>query len=511
MDLVAIDPASTLPLHRQVYEAIRSAILGGMLAPGERLPATRALAETLTLSRATVVEAYEQLRAEGYIHGRQGSGTYVVPDLPAGDGSGPGLIEETRREKWDGRIQDVPTSAGSLPSSAAGEAGPALSRWGRWMAEGDYANVMPPSGTMEFRSDFRPHRIAPDVFPWDAWRASVEDALATDRSRLLAYPPTAGHPDLRWAIAAHVNRYRGVECDPEQIVVVSGTQQGFNLLTELLLDQGDPVAVEDPGYPAARRALEARGLWVSRVRVDGDGMVVEELAAAGPQRLVHVTASHQDPTGATLSLARRLALLELAKQHGTVIVEDDYDSEFRYEGRPVESLKSLDRHDLVVYEGTFSKSVLSSLRLGFLILPRTMLRPFVAAKGLWDGGTPLLEQAALARFMQSGELEKHIRKMRRLYRARRDALVQALQARFGDRVLIGERHGGLNILVTLDVPLGEDEVIRRAAESGVGLRGAAAYYAVAPEKPTFLMGFAALPEEEIRQGVAGLSSALTSP
>jgi GntR family transcriptional regulator/MocR family aminotransferase len=374
--------------------------------------------------------------------------------------------------------------------------------------EGDNLSVMPPSQPDAFRHDFRPHRIAPDVFPWDAWRSSVEHALSTDRNRMLAYPPTGGHPDLQEAVAAHVARYRGVVCDPEQIVVVNGTQQGLNLLSELLLDPGDPVAVEDPGYPAARRALEARGLLVSRIPVDSDGMAIDELFAAGPQRLIHVTPSHQDPTGATLSLARRLSLLEAAERQRAVIVEDDYDSEFRYEGRPVESLKGLDRHDLVVYAGTFSKSVLSSLRLGFLILPRPLVRPVTAAKALWDGGTPLLEQAALARFMQTGELEKHIRKMRRLYRARRDALVKALHEEFGERVRVGERHGGLNMLVTLDARLAEEEVVRRAAQSGIGLRGAAAYFAEPPRKPTFLMGFAALPEEEVKEAVRALAAAV---
>jgi GntR family transcriptional regulator/MocR family aminotransferase len=503
-DPITIDPDSTLPRHRQVYEAIRAAILAGELEPGARLPATRSLADGLALARATVAEAYEQLRAEGYIRGRHGSGTFVAPDLPAdggggGGGGGPLLRGSALRNTGPGRRLE----AGEDGSVAK----PRLSRWGQRIAANDFLPVMPPTQTAGFRYDFRPHRIAPDVFPWDAWRSSVEYALATDRGRMLAYPPTAGHPDLQQAIAAHVERYRGVVCDPGQIVVVNGTQQGLNLLTELLLDPDDPVAVEDPGYPAARRALEAWGLRVARVRVDGEGMIVDELAAAGPQRLIHVTPSHQDPTGATLSLARRLALLELAERHRAVVVEDDYDSEFRYEGRPVESLKGLDRHDLVVHAGTFSKSVLSSLRLGFLILPRPLVRPFTAAKALWDGGTPLLEQAALARFMQTGELEKHIRKMRRLYRARRDALVMALQEEFGEQVMVGERHGGLNMLVGLNAAIPEDELVRVATEGGVGLRGAASYYSEPPRRPTFLMGFAALPEGEMREGVAALAAA----
>jgi GntR family transcriptional regulator/MocR family aminotransferase len=237
-------------------------------------------------------------------------------------------------------------------------------------------------------------------------------------------------------------------------------------------------------------------------------MVVERLAAMGPQRLIHVTPSHQDPTGTTLSLARRLQLLELVESQHALIVEDDYDSEFRYEGRPVESLKGLDRNDLVVYAGSFSKSVLPSIRIGFLILPRPLVDPFVAARSLWDGGSPLLEQAALARFMQSGDLERHIRKMRRLYRARRDAMVRALSADFGHRATIGERHGGLNMLVSLDLPLAEAAIVRLAAGCDVALRGASPYYATPPKHPTFLIGFSALPEKDIGEGVKALAEAL---
>jgi GntR family transcriptional regulator/MocR family aminotransferase len=310
---------------------------------------------------------------------------------------------------------------------------------------------------------------------------------------------------LREAIAAHVAAYRGVSCSPDQVVIVNGSQQGLNLLTQLVLDAGDRVAVEDPGYPAARLAFEARGLEVTRVPVDEDGLVVDLLAKLEPQRMVHVTPSHQDPTGATLSLGRRLALLELAERSGCLVVEDDYDSEFRYEGRPVESLQGLDRSDLVAYAGTFSKSVLAGLRLGFLVLPLHLVEPFVAAKSLWDIGAPMLEQAALAEFMRSGDFERHIRRMRRLYRLRRDALVAALTETFGQRVTVGERHGGLNVLVTLDLLIGDRDLALRAASASIGLRPASPYYAHPPEQPTFLMGFAALPEKEIRVGIRELA------
>ncbi|MBV9279800.1 MAG: PLP-dependent aminotransferase family protein [Chloroflexi bacterium] len=478
--LLTIDPSSDAALHRQVYDAIRSAILTGQLKPGDRLPPTRVLAEQLSLARMTVAEAYDQLQAEGYLQARQGSGTYVASNLP---GQAPALLGDR--------------SGGDEP--------PRLSAWGRHVTRPEYRALRARGEVSTFRYDFRPHRIAQDHFPWDAWRAAMDRAFARERGALLSYPPPAGHSGLVEEIAAHVRKHRAVSCAPDQIVVVNGSQQGLNLLAQLLLDGGDRAAVEDPGYPPARLVLEARGVRVTRVPVDEDGIVVDRLAA-GPHRLVHVTPSHQDPTGATMSLGRRLALLDVAASAGCLIVEDDYDSEFRYEGRPVESLQGLDSGGRVVYAGTFSKSVLPGLRIGFLILPPILVRPFVTAKSLWDGGVPLLEQAALGEFMRSGEYERHIRRVRRVYRERRDRLVAALDDVFEGRAAVGERHGGLNVLVSLRVPLSEVEVARRGSEAGIGLRPASPYYARPPRLPTFLLGFGAVPPQDIRDGIRLLRS-----
>ncbi len=484
---LAIDPSSAVALHRQVYDALRSAILHGRLRAGDRLPATRVLAEQLSLSRTTVAEAYDQLQAEGYIQGKHGSGTYVAPDLPE---------------------EPMQVTAGDGKQGATARHPVRLSQWGERIATEDYQALFRPPSQDEFQYDFRPHRVAQDLFPWDAWRGAAERALSGDRTRLLFYPPSAGHPELRELVAAHIRRYRAVVCSTDQIVIVNGIQQGLNLLVHLLLEPGDRVAVEDPGYPAARLAFEARGLAVTQAPVDCDGLIVDRLADLPAHRLVHVTPSHQDPTGATLSLTRRLALLELAERTGCLILEDDYDSEFRYEGRPVESLQGLDRNGLVVYGGTFSKSVLAGLRIGFLVLPPALVGPFVAAKSLWDSGAPMLEQAVLAEFMRSGDFERHIRRMRRLYGNRRNALLAALQTCFGDRVEVGERHGGLNMLITLDLPGSDAELARAATGAGIGLRPASPYYSEPPTQPRFLMGFAAMTEEEIEVGVRKLGAVL---
>jgi GntR family transcriptional regulator/MocR family aminotransferase len=487
LDLVlGIDPSSGAALHRQVYEALRTAILNGSLRAGARLPATRALAGQLSLSRSTVADAYDQLQAEGYIEGRHGSGTYVAPNLP----------EEVFHQ-----------AAQPVPPPDRLEHTLRLSSWGNRVVRADRSVSAEAREVKEYSYDFRPHRVAQDMFPWDAWRASVDRALAGNRDALF-YAPAAGHPALRETIAEHVAKHRAVDCTPDRVVIVNGTQQGLNLLAELLLEAGEHVAVEDPGYPAARLALEARGLNVSRIAVDREGMDVQEFSERGPFRLVHVTPSHQDPTGATLSLARRLALLDEADRTDCVIVEDDYDSEFRYEGRPVESLQGLDRGDRVVYAGTFSKSVLAGLRIGFVILPRRLVHQFVVAKQAWDSGAPMLEQVALVEFMRSGAFERHIRRMRRLYHARRDALVDTLADVFGDRIQVGERHGGLNILVSLDSVHPPHVLARRGQAAGIGLRPVSSYYAHPPAQATFLMGFAALPESTIKDGVRLLAHVL---
>lgn len=467
------------PLYRQVYSVLRGHILRGELRPGEKLPPTRTLAETLSVSRATVAEAYEQLRAEGYVRGRTGSGTFVADSIPAGD-----------------RLQSPPDH--QMP--------PALSSWGRRVASMEVSDPVDPANAPRF--DLRPHSVASDVFPWDAWTASVNAALKEDRFNLERYPPSAGLPELRAAIARHLQQFRAVRCTPEQIIVVNGAQQGLNLLAEMLMEPGDIAVVEDPGYPQARLALECRGLTVHRVPVDGEGLVLREVERLPQPRLIHVTPSHQDPTGVTMSLSRRLALLDLAVRGDTVVVEDDYDSEFRYEGRPIEALQSLDRHGRTVYIGSFSKSVLPGLRIGFLAVPDSLAPALLRAKAAWDGGAPALDQAALARFLRSGDYERHIRRMRRVYRSRRDALAHALTAVFGSDVAVPNHRGGLNMLVTLVSSAAAGGVIERAARDGVALRPLDDYFRVMPDRLTFLLGFGALVPEDALPAVKGLSAAV---
>lgn len=471
-------PREGIPLHKQVYEVMRSAILGGHFRAGDQLPPSRKLAAGWGLSRATVAEAYEQLRTEGYVQSRQGSGVYVA-------------------------LAFVETGQTSVPlpvnPPAECRAPVRLSRWAHRITEDHFnALVRPPEpGTPAF--DFRPHRVAADLFPWDAWRMAMERATSREHASLLRYPPAAGYPPLQQAIAAHVRAYRAVQCEPDQVMIVNGSLQGMNLLAQLVLDPGDVVAVEDPGYPTARMVFESHDVEVVQVPVDRDGLQVEQIPAN--VGLIHVTPSHQDPTGSTLSLSRRLELLRRAEHANALVMEDDYDSEFRYDGRPVESLHALDHTGRVLHAGTFSKTFLPGLRMGYMILPSSLVGPFAAAKSLRDGGSALLEQLALAEFIRSGEYERHIRKMRRIYRHRRDVLVECLDATFHDRVSIGGRHGGLNILVALDTPMREADILAQARAAGIGLQGAGAYFSKPPERPHLLLGFAGLDEAHIRGGV----------
>jgi len=469
-DFLQIDPGSPVPLHRQVYDGIREAILGGKLQAGERLPPTRVLAEDLTVSRQTVTDAYEQLQTEGYLEGRRGAGTFVattVPDRSAQPAFSPPL------SRWAKRLPTAPAPA-------------------------------PPA-----RYDFQPDRLAADVFPWDAWDAAVRHASA-EHERLFAPPDPGGHRGLRVAVAEHVRRHRAVPADPERVVIVSGTQQGLNLLALLTLEGGDRAALEDPGYPSARLALEAAGAVISSIPVDAEGIQPGEVDAAGPHRLIYVTPSHQYPTGATLPLGRRLELLEVAYRQQAIIVEDDYDSEFRYEGRPVEALQALDDAGIVVYAGTFSKSLMPGLRLGFLVLPAPLVAPFVAAKAVWDSGTPMMEQSALAAFMESGEYERHIRKMRRVYRARHDALLAALQRYLPHVAEAAPSQGGLSLLVRLNTALDADSIVEHAARAGIAVRAATGLYQRPPDRPALLLGFGGISLEDIDPGIARLAEIIAA-
>ncbi|MCC6791133.1 MAG: PLP-dependent aminotransferase family protein [Thermomicrobiales bacterium] len=485
MDLfVPIDRTRPAPLRDQLYTGLRAAILDGRLAGGARLPASRVLARTLGISRFTVDDAYSRLVADGYVVGRHGSGTYVAYDAPAVD---PAATPDT-----DGDV-----------------APRGWSRWARDLGAPRLAYEAPP-----LRYSFKQGVPALEPFPLAAWRhcqVTVNHAL---RPELHGYGSVRGYGPLRETLAGYLGRARMLRCTPDQIVITTGTQQALDLLARLFLDPGDVVAVEEPGYPTAHRVFRAAGATLLPVPVDGDGLQVDRLDDVTGAKLLYVTPSHQFPTGGVLPLARRRALLAWARQRGTLIVEDDYDSEFRYGQRPVEALAALDGSfpgpGSVAYVGTFSKVLYPSLRLGYLVLPVDLVERVMAAKDVADRHPSTLDQATLAAFIDDGQFERHLARMRRVYASRLAALEAALTHWFGDRVVRdpAATAAGLHLLVQFDVPYGEAEMVARAAAAGVLVDPASPSYLVPPSRPGALLGYAVMDESGIDAGIRALAAVL---
>jgi GntR family transcriptional regulator/MocR family aminotransferase len=357
-------------------------------------------------------------------------------------------------------------------------------------------------------------RPALNEFPLEEWRRlTLKHYRAKDQSMLDYEGESQGYEPLREAIAAYLRHARAVKCDADQVVIVSGAQQAIDLIAKILINRGDRVALENPGYLGARRVFLAHGAELSPAPVDESGIIVDSLNSKSKSglKLVHVTPSHQFPTGVTLSLSRRLDLLCWAEKTGAMIVEDDYDSEFRFNSRPIPSLQGLANGDSVIYVGTFSKVLFPSLRVGYLVAAPWLARVFARAKWLADLQTPSIEQRVLADFINEGHLERHLRRMRTLYDNRRQTLVRALETHFGDLVTIIGENAGMSLMIRLRSGLDDDEIERRALASGVGLIGARIYY-LEQERPQntaeFLLGYAGLSERRIREGARRLAKIL---
>lgn len=457
-----------VPVHRQIYESWRRAILSGRPGPGDRLPSSRELAATLAVSRSTVTQAYEQLIAEGYLQALHGAGTFVCRELP--DRSIPAQRAAGRRPTALPRVN--------------------LSRYGKGLTDDDPIDAVRP-GHVCF-SQWGPDQ---ERFPWSLWRRMLSRQLRRVSRDTFDYTRQAqGHEPLRREIAGYVGRSRAVNCTPSQVIVVNGSQQGLDLCGRLLFERGDPVAVENPGYPGAIRAFRAYGAVLRPAPVDHDGIVCREL---GEARMAYVTPSHQYPTGVAMSLNRRLELLDWARRFGAVIVEDDYDSEYRYSGAPLPALQGLAEEVPVIYCGSFSKVMFPGLRLGYLIVPEGLVAAFTRAKRLLDNFTPVLEQLALSEFISGGHLERHIRRMRRLYGGRRAALIEALARHFGEAATLCGEAAGMHAYVRI-----KDQNLReRARRNKVQLRSAQACFLEGGGCDEYLFDFATLTERAIREGI----------
>lgn len=496
------------PLYRQIYERVRMQILDGRLRPGERVPATRTLADELGVARNTVARAYDDLLAEGYLRGRRGSGTYVAEIRRPGEDA----IDERstpRLTSWARRaLVSLPVSIGAYPPPGRKPA-PIETTSSRLPQGEDQACSERSRGAEDVTPlayDFRPGTPDWDAFPRIVWWRLLGRRLR-EGAQLGRYGDPAGYPPLRAAIARHVAAARAVVCRPEQVVIVNGTQQAIDLLGKLLIEPGDEVVVENPGYADARLALAAYGARLRPIAVDDDGLRTDDLPRVGSARFVYVTPSHQFPTGATLPLERRLRLLDWARRAGALVLEDDAYAELRYAGRPVESLQGLDRGRDVVYLGTFSTVLFPPLRIGYAVLPPPLVEPFVRAKWLADRGTDLLEQQALADFLAEGYFARHLQRMRRLGRERRDALLHALQHWLAGAVEVHATDTGMYLMARLP-GVDEDALVAAAAERGVGVHGAApAYLDRRPAGATLVLGFGGLPVPAIQEGVRLLGDA----
>ena len=477
MELVMPLSKNGEPFFRQIYKGMRQAILSGAFPAGERLPSTRDLAEQLGVSRTVVLLAYEQLLAEGFAVGRGGSGTYV----PEGLGR-----TAPMREMRSARLK--------------------LSRYGAAAADAVEAVDSPRRRASSLRYDFAYGRSAIESFPLEMWRRTLLRHARQAPVREFEYGPAAGSLVLREAICAHLRRSRAVVCDPSEIIVVNGSQQALDLVTRVLVERGDRVAIEDPQYNGTREVLRAAGAQLVPVPVDRDGLNPAKLP--NQASLVFVTPSHQFPTGAILPLARRLELLKWAGRKNSIIVENDHDGEFHYEGRPLESLQGLDTEGRIVYLGTFSRTVFPALRIGYLIVPKSLAAAFTAAKWLNDLHSATLEQETLAEFINSGMYERHLRRLRRRNAARREALLTAIHRYLGERVEVTGDGSGAHIVLWPKENDSEESVIARAASRGVGIYGISHCFLTKPSRLGFILGYSRMNEEEIREGIRLLGKTL---
>jgi GntR family transcriptional regulator/MocR family aminotransferase len=480
-------------LSRQLYQALRVRVLDGRLASGTRLPASRDLAAALAISRNSVVRAYDQLYAEGFIEGRVGDGTYVA-QLPQASLPVKKIVK---------RLATASSTPGAelpvVPSSTVVYSG-ALER-----VEKNHL-ATPPSGPPRA---FRVGVPAFDLFPFEVWAKLNAAFWRKPDLQQLCYGAPEGDARLRAMIAAYLRSSRGMQCTAEQIVITSGAQQGISLCAQLLVEPGDVVGIENPGYRAAGHAFAVAGARLQGVAVDSEGIDCTELAALGDCRLAYVTPSHQYPTGVVMSLARRLELLAWAERAQGWIVEDDYDGEYRYSGAPLAPLAALDRQGRVLYVGTFGKVAFPALRLGYLVLPPALVAAFSQRRAVDVRHSEVSTQAVMAEFMAAGHFQRHIRRMRRAALSRRNTLLAGWPQNIQGVGSLPAVAAGLHLTVAVNTLARECELIEKAASVDVEINALSSYWLPDSQKPVdqragLVLGFAAVPEAAISEALGRL-------
>jgi len=477
---LTLDSRSTTPLHRQIYFEIRSAILDGRLRPGSRLPASRALARDLSISRNTVTTAFDQLIAEGYIEARTGAGSFVPTHLPKDQFTkGP----QTARENQD-RVKP-----GLSPSRRAFE-------------------LMSMAGEPTLHQPFSPGLPEVDLFPFKEWARLLGRHWRRPSRKDLTGGAPGGDPRLCAAVADYLATARAVFCRPEQVIITSGSRQALDLAARVLIDPGDAVWIEEPGYWPTAAVLGAAGAKLVPVPVDEEGLSVTKALALDPcPRLICISPSHQYPLGVTMSLGRRLELLETAGTAGSFVLEDDYDSEYRYAGRPLAALQGLDQGGHVIYLGTFSKVMFPGVRLGYMVVPDHLLDAFLKVRTLIDAHPSSIAQAALADFIEDGHLAGHVRRMRPLYAERQAALIEELTAVDG-RLSVAPAEAGMHLVAKLAQDDDDGAIAKAAYDRGVQAPALSAYFQGRPYASGLVLGYAGVDGETIKRAAADLVQAI---
>jgi GntR family transcriptional regulator / MocR family aminotransferase len=478
---IALDSKKQSPLYRQLYEWFRRSILDRQLRPGQRVPSTRALAAELDVSRISVSSAYEQLLAEGYLETFVGAGTCVARSIPD-DALTPAA----------GSVRD---SSRRISRKTAPRA---ISRRVTSM-------LLPRQSWLDNLGAFRVSLPALEHFPIEVWSKLVNRHSRKQTRQSMAYANAMGYPPFREAIAEYLGTVRAVRCDPSQILVTTGSQQGLQLSALVLLNTNDRVWIEEPGYHGARHALMMGGARLVPVPVDQEGLDVKEgIRRDSKAHAVYITPSHQYPLGMTMSATRRMLLLNWAARDGAWIIEDDYDSEYRFGGRPIASLQSLDADARVIYAGTFNKVVFPSLRLGYVVVPKDLVPAFSAARDATDVFSSTLYQAVMTDFIREGHFARHIRRMRILYMHRRTALVEAIHKQMGGKLEVIGAEAGMHLVALLPPGINDVTVSRKAAQLGVSAMPLSSCYSKAPARGGLILGYGGVDEKQIYDGIRKL-------
>lgn len=480
--IIVVDRKTAAPLHKQIYDAYRAAILRGDLRAGQQIPSSRELATEIQVSRFPVIHAYAQLLAEGYFESRAREGTFISGSLPE-------------------HLNSVEQPGGPPDQIATGP---------RLIAH--RALLTPPfkvDASLKGWGAFGVHQPAFDHFPFKIWASLVAHHSLNPKADSIHHIDPLGSLRFRETICSYLRTSRGVKCDTSQVMVVSGSQQALDITVRVLLDPGNPVWIEEPGYRLVRSLLAGSGCRIIPVPVDSEGMDVSAGIARGSDaRAFFVSPSHQYPLGSTMSASRRLQLLNWAQSSGAWIIEDDYDSEYRYGSRPIPSLQGLDVNARVIYIGTFSKVLFPSMRIGYIVIPHDLVERFVAIRAYMDLFPPYLYQEVLTDFIHLGHFGRHLRKMRRLYGERRTALVECLHSEFGDELQVHGSEAGMYLAVTLPEGIRDTEIVRRAAEKGLWMWALSPSYLGEQSRSGLVLGFGSTPAEQMPRAVRKLRSIL---